>query len=304
MAIREFPKQRPFLRNNAAFFRELRPGVATLPHSAPILADAFEAGTETLPETPQLNADLADVFDTLADFSEDPLVRGGVTQLTRLSSSLRPTLRFLTPVQTTCNYATLFFRNASSVLSQGDPNGNWQRFTIIPTTPRKEVPPIPYQSLNNEIGPSTGPANGPGGREPPALPTRTRTRRRRGRRRSARPATSASRRSPARRSSATSPATRASRPARTRTWARADEARRQKRHRLTAFQAGLITIVVIAIGAYLGFTKDIPFTQPVPGLGGVRERPADPEGHRGADRGRGRGQGVEGRAAGRRTRRA
>jgi hypothetical protein len=162
LAIAEFPKQRPFLSNNAAFFRELRPGVATLPHSAPILGDAFVAGTKILPDTLTLNSDLADVFDTLADFSEDPLVRGGVGQLTRLSSSLRPTLRFLTPVQTTCNYVSLFFRNASSVLSQGDANGNWQRFTIIPTTPRKEVPPIPYESLNNEIGPSTGPANGPG----------------------------------------------------------------------------------------------------------------------------------------------
>ena len=59
------------------------------PHSAPILADAFEAGTEILPQTPPMNADLADVFDTLADFSEDPLVQGGVDQLTRLSSSLQ-----------------------------------------------------------------------------------------------------------------------------------------------------------------------------------------------------------------------
>ena len=162
VAIREFPRQRPFLRNNAAFFAELRPGVATLPHSAPILADAFQAGTENLPDTIPMNEDLADVFDTLADFSEDPLVQGGVTQLTRLSSSLRPTLHFLTPVQTTCNYASLFFRNASGVLSQGDQNGNWQRFTIIPTTPRLEAPPIPYETENNEIGPSTAPADGPG----------------------------------------------------------------------------------------------------------------------------------------------
>ena len=44
VAIREFPRQRPFLRNNAAFFAELRPGVATLPHSAPILADALRRG--------------------------------------------------------------------------------------------------------------------------------------------------------------------------------------------------------------------------------------------------------------------
>jgi phospholipid/cholesterol/gamma-HCH transport system substrate-binding protein len=34
------------------------------------------------------------------------------------------------------------------------------------------------------------------------------------------------------------------------------------RHLLTTFQAGLVAIVLIAVGAYLGFTKDIPFTKP------------------------------------------
>jgi phospholipid/cholesterol/gamma-HCH transport system substrate-binding protein len=34
------------------------------------------------------------------------------------------------------------------------------------------------------------------------------------------------------------------------------------RGRFTAYQAGLIALVVIVIGAYLGFTKDIPFTRP------------------------------------------
>jgi virulence factor Mce-like protein len=157
LAIREFPFQGKFLANNAAFFRELRPGVATLPHSAPILADAFEAGTRTLPKTIPMNAQLADVFESLADFSEDPLVRTGVQQLTRLSSSLKPTLAFLTPVQTTCNYATLFFRNAASVLSDGDSNGTWQRFIIIPSPSTIEGAVGP----NNEIGPASAPADGP-----------------------------------------------------------------------------------------------------------------------------------------------
>ena len=151
VAIREFPLQRPFLRNNAAFFRELRPGVATLPRSAPLLADAFEAGTEVLPRTRQMNRDLAGVFEALAEFSDDALVRQGIDQLTRLSSSLRPTLGFLAPVQTTCNYVTLFFRNASSVLSDGDANGTWQRFVIIPTP----------EGPNNEGGPASAPADGP-----------------------------------------------------------------------------------------------------------------------------------------------
>ncbi len=159
MAIRDFPLQRPFIRNNTAFFRELRPGVAVLPHGAPILADAFEAGTEVLPKTIQMNEDLADVFEALADFSNDPTVREGVRQLTRLSSSLRPTLRFLKPTQTTCNYATIFLRNVASLLSEGDANGNYQRFLVVsaPTDPLTfELGP------NNEGGPSEAPADGPG----------------------------------------------------------------------------------------------------------------------------------------------
>ena len=131
VAIRDFPRQRPFIRNQTALFRELRPGVATLPRSAPILADAFEAGSEVLPRTIRMNEDLADVFEALADFSNDPVVREGVNQLTRLSSSLRPTLRFLTPAQTVCNYGTLWFRNAASLLSDGDTNGTWQRFMVV-----------------------------------------------------------------------------------------------------------------------------------------------------------------------------
>jgi len=159
VAIRDFPRQRPFIRNNTAFFRELRPGVAVLPHAAPIVADAFEAGTEVLPKTKQMNEDLADVFEALADFSNDPNVRSGVRQLTRLSTSLRPTLRYLKPSQTTCNYATIFLRNVASLLSEGDANGNYQRFLVVsaPTDPLTfELGP------NNEGGPSSAPANGPG----------------------------------------------------------------------------------------------------------------------------------------------
>jgi hypothetical protein len=158
VAIRDFPRQRPFLRNQTAFFRELRPGVATLPHSAPILADAFQAGTDVLPRTVRMNEDLADVFEALADFSDDPVVRQGIDQLTRLSSSLRPTLRFLTPAQTVCNYGTLWFRNAASLLSDGDSNGTWQRFMVV------AAPTLRSSNIfgpNNEGLPSSGLANGP-----------------------------------------------------------------------------------------------------------------------------------------------
>jgi virulence factor Mce-like protein len=159
VAIRDFPLQRPFIRNNTAFFRELRPGVAALPHAAPILADAFEEGTDVLPRTKQMNEDLADVFEALSDFSDDPNVRAGVRQLTRLTGSLRPTLSFLKPTQTTCNYATIFLRNVASLLSEGDANGNYQRFLVV-TAP---TDPLTFElGPNNEGGPSEAPANGPG----------------------------------------------------------------------------------------------------------------------------------------------
>jgi virulence factor Mce-like protein len=158
VAIEQFPLQRPFLRNQAALFRELRPGVATLPHSAPILADAFEAGSDVLPRTKQMNRDLADVFDAIAEFSDDAMARGGIDMLTRLSASLRPTLDFLVPAQTICNYATLWFRNAASLLSDGDTNGTWQRFMVL-AAPTARVSTI--YGPNNEGMPSSGLANGP-----------------------------------------------------------------------------------------------------------------------------------------------
>ncbi|SEH12151.1 MlaD family protein [Thermoleophilum album] len=150
VATREFPKQRPFLRNSAGLFADLRPGIAALARSAPTLADALAAGSRSLPRTPPLNRRAADVFDTLAEFAADPLVPRGLGQLTRLARALRPALAFLAPVQTTCNYVTLWFRNVSNHLSEGNATGTWQRFVVI-------APPL---GENSEAGPSNGPANG------------------------------------------------------------------------------------------------------------------------------------------------
>jgi virulence factor Mce-like protein len=147
----QFPRQRPFVRNSTALLRELRPGIRTLPSAAPVLADALEIGTRTLPRTPPLNRRLASVFDALAEFADDPLVPAGVRRLRDTARVLRPTVAFLTPAQTVCNYPTLWFRNISSLLSEGDSNGTWQRFIIVATP----------QGPNNEGGPSSAPANGP-----------------------------------------------------------------------------------------------------------------------------------------------
>src|SRR5690606_28519817 len=110
LGAEQFPRQRPFLRNATALMAELRPGFRALPATAPVLADAFEAGSRTLPRTPPLNRELARVFDSLAAFADDPVVPLGVRRLADTARTLRPTVAFLTPAQTVCNYATLWFR--------------------------------------------------------------------------------------------------------------------------------------------------------------------------------------------------
>ena len=151
-AINEFPKQRPFLENTAALFRELRPGAHVLPTAVPILADALRIGTGTLARTPSLNRGLTGVFHALDRFIADPVVPRGINRLKDTVTLLREPLDFIAPAQTKCNYLTLWFRNVASHLSEGDKNGTWQRFIIVATP----------QGPNNEGGPSSGPANGPG----------------------------------------------------------------------------------------------------------------------------------------------
>jgi virulence factor Mce-like protein len=150
-AIRSFPIQRPFLRNTEGLFRELRPGAKSLRTAAPELADALELGTPTLRRSPALNRRLASLLTELQAFANDPVAPRGVKRLSETLEALKPPLDHLAPAQLTCNYLTLWFRNVSSLLSEGDVHGTWQRFIIIATP----------QGPNNEGGPSSAPANGP-----------------------------------------------------------------------------------------------------------------------------------------------
>jgi len=150
-AIEGLPQQRPFLDNSTRFFAELRPGVRALRSAAPDLADALEIGTPVLKRSVELNRRLEPTFEALQRFAEDPLVALGINDLTHTADIANPVIAHLKPVQTVCNYVTLWFRNVASLLSVGDANGTGQRFIIIATP----------QGTNNEGGPSSAPANGP-----------------------------------------------------------------------------------------------------------------------------------------------
>jgi ABC-type transporter Mla subunit MlaD len=129
--IADSPTLQSFLNDTASLFGQLRPALVKLPQSASLLADTFAVGAKTLPGTIVLDQRLASLSKTLGSYSQNPGVTGGYARLTQTVSSLRPPLNFLTPVQSTCNYATLFLRNIASALSDPLPEGTTLRFSIV-----------------------------------------------------------------------------------------------------------------------------------------------------------------------------
>jgi len=144
------PRIRTFLAHSAALFNDLRPGVRSLRETAPTLASALETGADVLPGAPQLNQQLPPTAQSLQAFARDPGVQAGIRRSTQTFDFLTPTLRFVTPAQSVCNYGTLLLRNSSSLLSIGNGIGTGQRFLVM----SGGIGP------NSENSPSSGPAHG------------------------------------------------------------------------------------------------------------------------------------------------
>jgi ABC-type transporter Mla subunit MlaD len=157
--IANAPVIRPFLTDTAALFSELRPGIDTLPQSAPVLASAFAIGTRNLPGTAALDRRTVTLAKNTAAYAQNPSVQQGLDRLTLTLSRLGPPLAFLTPAQSTCNYVTLFLRNTQSLLSEHVSQGGLLRFVqiAIDNVPGYESEP----SSKPFTGTSTGQASGP-----------------------------------------------------------------------------------------------------------------------------------------------
>ena len=166
-----------------------------------MLADAFAAGARNLPGTVALDQRLVGLSQHLQTYGENPVVLQGLDRLTLTASSLRPPLAFLTPVQSSCNYVTLFLRNAASLLSESTTSGTSLRFSLVAIDDVLGGEGVPSSR------PYTTPVSTSTAEHGPLHVIRTRTPTPRDRRPNARPATSRTR--ARRRISATCPATRA-----------------------------------------------------------------------------------------------
>jgi ABC-type transporter Mla subunit MlaD len=158
--IANAPVIRPFLTDTASLLGQLRPGFATLKQSAPVLADAFATGTRTLPATLQLDGRTVSLATALAAYSSNPVAQGGIDRLTLTLGHLRQPLAYLAPVQSSCNYVTLFLRNISSLLSEHVTQGTFLRFVPIAIAPGADSQSGPSSKLSAaKAGSDSGPLN-------------------------------------------------------------------------------------------------------------------------------------------------
>jgi ABC-type transporter Mla subunit MlaD len=147
----DLPQLRPFFHDSARFFTALKPGAQALGRTSPTIDAALRAGIPALNRSPALYAQITPTAEALLDFQSSPGVFNGLDLLIDTNELLDPTLRFLTPAQTTCNYLSLVFKNLADAFSETNGNGNWLGAISF------EPPTGP----NSEGGPASAPANGP-----------------------------------------------------------------------------------------------------------------------------------------------
>jgi virulence factor Mce-like protein len=145
----DLPAIRPFLRDTGRFFTALRPGVKALAETSPVIAESLHAGIPVLNASPVLNNQLQPTAEALVDFQEAPGVFNGLELLTDTNRLLKPSLSYLTPSQSVCNYWTLTFRNLADATGEGNSNGHWLEFISY----------SPPEGLNSESTFASAPAD-------------------------------------------------------------------------------------------------------------------------------------------------
>jgi virulence factor Mce-like protein len=150
-ATHSLPFEASFVNKSAEFMRLLRPSAKVLTTVAAPLGHAFEVGAVNLRAATALNGEVAEAARAFAKFGANPLVVGGLEDLTHTLGLGNPLLAGLAPAQTNCNYVTLTFRNIASLLSESIGIGTVARATAI----------LAPDGPNSEGLPSSAPANGP-----------------------------------------------------------------------------------------------------------------------------------------------
>jgi virulence factor Mce-like protein len=153
---------RPVLADAAGLLRDLHAGGPYIVPAAARLHAALQRGVPALRRTTGLAGRLEDTLRAVGKLARDPATRPALERLRATLVAAAPTLAFIAPLQTQCNYISLWLRNVDSMISEGDNTGTWFRTLVIAATSEFLAADKPATSLHTNPYPHTA-APGQGG---------------------------------------------------------------------------------------------------------------------------------------------
>ena len=130
VGTRALRRSRPVVAQTAILFRKLRPVTSELPETLPPVSDALRVGTPVLGRSVELSGRLKTTSVALRDLIRDPNTQRSLNNLRTAVTLLNPTINFVAPYQTVCNYANYFFHPLGEHQSQPGVGGNIQQQLI------------------------------------------------------------------------------------------------------------------------------------------------------------------------------
>jgi virulence factor Mce-like protein len=157
-ATRALSVSRPVLHDARALVHDIRPGTRVLASAATDLHGAIRIGIPVVRRALGLSERLRDTLAAVDTLASDPLTRGALDRLLLTVRSALPTLRFVVPAQTVCNYLGLWNRNVPSTISEGDDSGTWFRTLVVASTDEAMATAKPSPNLHmNPYGNTAAP---------------------------------------------------------------------------------------------------------------------------------------------------
>jgi len=150
--IASLPDTRPFLARLAGISDEVRGTARELRRSLPPINRAIAAGTPVLRRTPQFTGDLQGTLRALRDLARSPTTDITIAGLTATMKTLNPTLKYVGPHVTVCNYFTYFWTFIADHISDEDATGTVERIQV-------KLAPLLQPNSMSVLG-SPAPANG------------------------------------------------------------------------------------------------------------------------------------------------
>jgi virulence factor Mce-like protein len=128
--IASLPVTRPLLSRLAAISDEVRGTARELRRGLPSVNRALAAGTRVLRRTPEFTHDLQGTLRATRDLARSPTTNMTLAGLDATMRTLNPTLRWVGPHITVCNYFTYWWTFLADHLSDEDATGTVQRIQV------------------------------------------------------------------------------------------------------------------------------------------------------------------------------